>query len=66
MMDWFLNFKLWENANAYCIVHKTVAERIERARRAVVSRAISRGALVLAVDFRGDYKQPLLASVAKI
>ena len=51
VMDWYLNFKLWETQNAHSKLHLTKQQRIARVRGAVVSRTITRGCMVLAVNF---------------
>jgi hypothetical protein len=61
-MDWFLDFKLWENANLYSPVPLTEAQRQERRLRAVIAKSYSRNCLVILVDFKGGYQWPRLTA----
>lgn len=59
-MDWFLDFKVWNNANLYSIIPLTLEQRIERLKRAIVFKTHSRGCIVYHVDFQCTHVQKAL------
>lgn len=60
-MDWFLDFKVWSNANLYSIVPLTPIQRIERLKQAIVFKIHSRGCIIIYTDFTGKQRQKLVA-----
>lgn len=53
-MYWWLNLKLWSNANLYSDVPIPLYMRQNRARNAVIEKRYSRGCTLLYVDFRSN------------
>lgn len=58
-MNWWVDFKLWENPLAY-VRKRTKDERVQRARNAILSLAYSRGCIVIFVDFEVQHEQKKL------